>query len=239
MNDPAFLFYSSDFLTGCMDLTMEERGQYITLMCMQHQKGHLSEKTICLSLGLAFNDLTQELKSKYITDDDKNYYNERLEQEIIKRAEYTESRRKNGSKGGRPKEEKKKAYVKPYGKPYENHIENENINRDINIIIEYLNNKIDSNYKSSSKKNRELIQARLNEKYTVEDFKKVIDNKVTEWTGTEFEKFLRPETLFSNKFEGYLNQKQNVKQEKKKDYQNYNQRKYNDKDFDTMIDVGG
>jgi len=48
--DPAFLFYSSDFLSGITDLTMEERGQYITLLCLQHQKGSLSEKTIRLSV---------------------------------------------------------------------------------------------------------------------------------------------------------------------------------------------
>ena len=40
--DPAFLFYSSDFLSGIADLNMEERGQYITLLCVQHQKGRLN-----------------------------------------------------------------------------------------------------------------------------------------------------------------------------------------------------
>jgi hypothetical protein len=49
--DPAFLFYSSDFLNGVADLTMEERGQFITLLCLQHQKGTLTDKTIRLSLG--------------------------------------------------------------------------------------------------------------------------------------------------------------------------------------------
>lgn len=39
----------------------------------------------------------------------------------------------------------------------------------------------------------------------MEDFKKVIDWKVSEWTGTDMEKYLRPETLFGTKFEGYLN----------------------------------
>jgi uncharacterized phage protein (TIGR02220 family) len=53
-----------------------------------------------------------------------------------------------------------------------------------------------------------LISARLNEGFTVQDFKTVIDNKVSSWFGNkDMEKFLRPETLFGTKFEGYLNEK--------------------------------
>lgn len=74
-------------------------------------------------------------------------------------------------------------------------------------VIEYLNRKADTNYKASTKKTKSLIRARQNEGFTLDDFKNVIDNKVLEWKGTDFEKFLRPETLFGNKFEGYLNQK--------------------------------
>ena len=77
---------------------------------------------------------------------------------------------------------------------------------EIKEIIDYLNEKAGTRYKPSSKKTKDLISARLNEGFTIDDFKQVIDNKVNDWTGTEWEKFLRPETLFSNKFEGYLNQ---------------------------------
>jgi hypothetical protein len=44
-------------------------------------------------------------------------------------------------------------------------------------------------------------------KATVEDFKRVIDIKAAEWLGTENDQYLRPQTLFGTKFEGYLNQK--------------------------------
>lgn len=138
--DPAFLFYSSDFLTGVMDLTMEERGQYITLLCLQHQKGHLSEKTICLSVG----NVSVDVLKKFKKDSDGLLYNERVDDEIQKRVRYAESRRKNGSFGGRPKKQETKPYAKPYAKPYgkptenhtenENEIENENINEDENLI---------------------------------------------------------------------------------------------------------
>lgn len=74
-------------------------------------------------------------------------------------------------------------------------------------VIEYLNSKCNTKYRTTTKKTKDLINARTNEGFTLEEFKKVIDNKSAEWLGTEFEKFLRPETLFGTKFESYLNQK--------------------------------
>ena len=77
---------------------------------------------------------------------------------------------------------------------------------EIKEIIDYLNEKAGTHYKSTTQRTKDLIKARLNEKFTIDDFKTVIDKKISDWKGTEWEKFLRPETLFSNKFEGYLNQ---------------------------------
>lgn len=76
-----------------------------------------------------------------------------------------------------------------------------------NAVIAYLNEKAGTAYRSKTKKTRDLIKARFNEGFTVEDFKTVIDKKCAEWLGTEYEKYLRPETLFGTKFEGYLNAK--------------------------------
>ena len=73
-------------------------------------------------------------------------------------------------------------------------------------IIQYLNMRTGAKYKSSTSKTKQLINARVNEGFTLDDFKTVIDKKCVEWSGTEFEKFLRPNTLFGNKFESYLNQ---------------------------------
>ena len=84
-------------------------------------------------------------------------------------------------------------------------------------IINYLNLKANTKYKATGNKTKDCIKARYNEKFTLEEFKKVIDIKTKEWLKTEWEKYLRPETLFSNKFEGYLNQKQIfIKKEPKK-----------------------
>ena len=87
--------------------------------------------------------------------------------------------------------------------------ENKEIEPEDNIysqVIEYLNSKAGTKYKPNSTKTKDLIKARQNEGFVIEDFYRAIDNKVAEWMGTDWEKFLRPETLFSNKFEGYLNQ---------------------------------
>lgn len=78
---------------------------------------------------------------------------------------------------------------------------------DIKEIIDYLNTKLDTNYKYTTKQTQSMINARLKEGFTVDDFKKVIDKKYNEWLNTEFEQYLTPQTLFSTKFEKYLNQK--------------------------------
>ena len=107
--DPAVLFYTQDFLTGCTDLTFEERGQYITLLCLQHQKGHLSEKTIRLTLG----SVSVDVMSKFLMDEEGCYYNERMEEEINKRLHFLDTRYINGKKGGRPPKPNKKPNKKP------------------------------------------------------------------------------------------------------------------------------
>lgn len=73
-------------------------------------------------------------------------------------------------------------------------------------IIDYLNLKTGKSYKHTTKKTQSLIKARLNERFTVDDFKKVIDNMCAKWIGTKWEEFLRPNTLFAGKFDDYLNQ---------------------------------
>ena len=73
-------------------------------------------------------------------------------------------------------------------------------------IISALNEATGASYKSSTKKNQELIQARWNEGFRLPDFLTVIRKKVAQWKGTDSEQYLRPITLFGTKFESYLNQ---------------------------------
>jgi len=75
-------------------------------------------------------------------------------------------------------------------------------------IVSYLNSESSSKYKVSSSKTKDLIKARWNDGFRLDDFKTVIDKKVASWSNNpDMVKFLRPETLFGNKFEGYLNEK--------------------------------
>lgn len=143
MKDPAVLLYTGDFLNGCTGLTMEERGQYITMLCLQHQTGHLSEKTIRLSVG----NVSVDVMKKFEADQEGHFFNKRMDEEIQKRSQFIDSRRNNGSKGGRPKKDEKpngKPSAKPNGKANENHSENENRNENVDMFSsDFENEKIE------------------------------------------------------------------------------------------------
>jgi hypothetical protein len=119
--DPAFLFYSSDFLTGTLLMSMEQKGKFITLLCIQHQKGHMIEKDMLQICGTYDEDIF----SKFKKDNDGKFYNERLKEEVEKRKAYSESRRNN---------RKKKEDMIDTSKTYDEHMENENENenKDLN-----------------------------------------------------------------------------------------------------------
>jgi predicted phage replisome organizer/uncharacterized phage protein (TIGR02220 family) len=93
----------------------------------------------------------------------------------------------------------------------EEEIEKEKNNIPFSEIVTYLNEKTSSSYRTTSKKTQQLIKARWNEGFTLDDFKTVIDKKSSEWfNNKEMCIYLRPETLFGTKFEAYLNQKGGV-----------------------------
>ena len=88
-------------------------------------------------------------------------------------------------------------------------IDNINIylnNNIYNSVIDYLNKTAKKRFKPNTPKTKRLINTRLKEGFVEKDFFYVIDVKSAQWLDTDMEKFLRPETLFSNKFEGYLNE---------------------------------
>lgn len=93
-------------------------------------------------------------------------------------------------------------------------------------IVDYLNSKTNKNYRASTRKTKSLINARMNEGFTLEDFKKVIDNKSSEWLNSKMEQYLRPETLFGTKFESYLNQSTVINTSKNVDTDYYNSDEY-------------
>jgi uncharacterized protein YdaU (DUF1376 family) len=88
--DPAVLFYTSDFLSGTFTMTNEQVGKYIRLLCLQHQKGKLTEKdmlSICQAYDLDIWEKFEQLDGFFI--------NNRMYDEAIRRSKFTESRRNN------------------------------------------------------------------------------------------------------------------------------------------------
>ncbi|MEG1254675.1 conserved phage C-terminal domain-containing protein [Clostridium sp.] len=77
-------------------------------------------------------------------------------------------------------------------------------------IIDYLNLQTGKKFKSDTKVTLSLIKAKFQDGFTVEDFRTVIDNMKIRWTGTKFQEYLAPTTLFGSKFETYLNQGKEV-----------------------------
>lgn len=73
-------------------------------------------------------------------------------------------------------------------------------------VVNHLNHRLGTQYKPTTQATRKLIKARIKEGFTVEDMKLVIDKKAAEWSNNpKMAQFLRPDILFGNKFEGYLN----------------------------------
>ena len=110
---PAFQLYAQDFLTGVMDLTMEERGIYITLLCKQwslYNENGIPKKRLRLFLGYDWENLPEMVKEKFIDNGD-YFFNERLNEIIIERIAFIKKQTINGYKGGRPS--KVKTQTKP------------------------------------------------------------------------------------------------------------------------------
>ena len=116
MKDPAFLFYSSDFLTGTYFLNDTQVGKFIRLLCFHHQKGRLTKEhmlKICLTYDKDIFDL-------FTQDENGLYFNERLESEVNRRKKYSESRRSN-----RKKKTNNETPVLNISKTYDQHMETE------------------------------------------------------------------------------------------------------------------
>ena len=124
--DPAVLFYTSDFLSGTFTMTNEQVGKYIRLLCLQHQKGKLTEKDM-LSICSAYD---VEIWDKFKIEDG-IFINERMHNEAVRRQKFSDSRRNNA------KSHKNDSTSKAYATHMETETENETItiNKTKNRII--------------------------------------------------------------------------------------------------------
>jgi hypothetical protein len=138
--DPAVLFYTSDFLSGTFTMTDEQVGKYIRLLCLQHQKGKLTEKDM-LSICKAYDN---EIYEKF-DQVDGFFINDRMYNESIRRSKFTESRRNNA------KSVKNDSISIASAKHMHTHMETEtetiNVNKDIFINnIEPFKNLLNESY---------------------------------------------------------------------------------------------
>lgn len=118
--DPAFLFYPGDWLGGTMTFSRSHKGAYMDLLMVQFNNGHMSLSDVEMVLGNDFGSMWElKLKAKFKQDSAGLFYNQKLEDEVIKRKNFSESRRKNLNH--------KKGHMEPH---MEN--ENENENKDVN-----------------------------------------------------------------------------------------------------------
>lgn len=141
--DPAVLFYTSDFLSSTITMTMEQKGKYITLLCIQHQQSFLTEED--LSSILTEND--KRVKDKFFKLNDGTYINIKLKTESDRRKAYTESRRNNRIKD-------KSNLSATYDKLMETGTETRTVTRNESLtktITETLNNSIANKMKLKPK----------------------------------------------------------------------------------------
>ena len=183
--DPAVLFYTSDFLSGTFTMDNEQVGKYIRLLCLQHQKGKLSEKDM-LSICKAYD---VEIFDKFKVEDG-FYYNERMYNETIRRQKFSESRRNNA------KSTKKESTSEAYAEHMETETENRTItiNENINIDFEWFWNdydkKVGDKQKLKKKWNKLTDEERQNAMNYLDLYKQSVPDK-------QFRK--NPETFLNNK----------------------------------------
>jgi uncharacterized protein YdaU (DUF1376 family) len=128
--DPAFLFYTNDFDAKTKFFTHEQVGMYLRLLIAQHQNGHLTEKQMVFVCGAK----DEEVFSKFSTDTDGKFFNERLEAEIAKRKSYSDSRKANIAKRYEAKENNTSStHLATHVETMKTHKDNENENENKGI----------------------------------------------------------------------------------------------------------
>lgn len=234
--DPAILFYTQDFLTGVQDLTMEERGQYITLLCLHHQKGRLKLKAI----KVAVPGVSEDVLAKFDIDGDGLYYNKRLEEEKQRRDKYRKNQSERAKESWKKRRSDSPAYADPHTKldanlddsasvrqmPQEKmKLKDETIKEegvegkkdqmkeDMVKIFQFLSSQVEGTFKAVDIRGNAtryglLLKDILKYGYTPKQVCDVIIHKVREWGDDDnMKKFLKPKTLFAmDKFSNYVDE---------------------------------
>lgn len=231
---PYFPLYIDDFIGGTVDLSAEEAGQYIRLLCYQWGNGFIPDDPAKLA-RIAGSHVGEYVLAKFPVGDGGLRRNERMEDEREKLSARVETGKKNASKrwGKTDREKPQEPELalpngcqtdgnsmangmanscipdpepEPYPEEEESNILLGGPERlaDAKEIIDYLNEESGSQFRYSDS-TMTAICARLSEKGVTKDgILQMIRNKSAEWKGGEFEKYLRPSTLFRrSNFENY------------------------------------
>ncbi len=216
--DPAFLFYPNDWIGGTMGMTFEEKGAYMELLMMQFNRGHMTSHMIGQTIG----QIWVKIENKFKKDENGLYYNVRLEQEQLKRKEYTESRRNNKFGMNQYVKKESKKEVKEVGHMTSHmigHMENENeniiINKDYNFIQRF-NLITGKKIRIFDNKAKKQFNLRIKEGFTIDDIEKAIENCSKDKFHIDNPKYLTPEFITRvDKLQMYLHNEKIIKQNTK------------------------
>lgn len=219
-----YAFYPKDFMIDTMHLSLEEDCLYRRMIDLYYMEGGPLEDNhpiIAKKLRLnpkVFRRLFPSLQN-YFQLKNGFLYHKRIDDELKKSKEIQEHRAEAGRKGGKanakqllePETSNSLSMPQPQPQSRPQKSVTENIlssNLDIaKEIINYLNKKTGRAY-LPVQSNTKLILARLKEGHIADDIKQVVDLKVAEWSGTDFDKYLRPATLFNaEKFNQYVGER--------------------------------
>jgi uncharacterized phage protein (TIGR02220 family) len=224
MRYPSLQWYPADILSSARvaEMTLEEEGAYRRALDFCWLNGDLPADTERLARVIGKNctlEVAAVVAKMFLpstASGELRLIHQRLDEEREKRRKWSDKSREGGEKTA----EKRRQGNEQQEAPVELQFTEKGAKRKFMVdVLAHLNGLVFSaeelkdrkGYRPSDATQR-LIDARLNDGYKLEDFQHVHTVKTQEWKGTDMEKFLRPATLYSNKFEGYRNQKQKPNQ---------------------------
>lgn len=232
---PAFQFYAQDFLTGVMDMTMEERGLYITLLARQwslFDENGIPKKRVAFWLGFEWENLPELVKEKFVDKGD-YFLNQRLLEHFFKLKSYKEKQSINGLKGGRPKTQ-----TKPKRNPnkssslkYEDRsmkIEDRKVNIEVEVIMPYETKK----FKKAWANWKQYKRLELGFKYKTAQSEQAALTQLGNKTTSEDHAIESIEHAMANGWKGIYPQKQNINGNKKT---NKNAQQYSDEFLQEVV----
>ncbi len=209
---PYFPFYPSDFDSDTQLLSDAEVGAYVRLLNIQWKKGKIPANKLPRLMD-DYDAIWDEI-SEFFVMEGGLVFNNRLEEErVIAIGRHEKAMKANNARWNAPSNAPSIPTSNPPDDPPDDppaiptqnsELRTNNLEL-IKSIVEFLNEKAETSFHSTTPATQTVIKARLHEGFSAEDIKRVIEYKVGEWKhNPEMSKYLRPLTLFGNKFESYF-----------------------------------